>query len=257
MQRNKPLVQHYSTYTQEDFAVWALLFDRQMQLLSTHAYSRYLDALPVIGFRPGEIPDFTVTNDRLRPLTGWQLKVAPELVPQDTFFALLASGVFPATCWLRTPAEIDYIEEPDMFHDVFGHIPLLTDTTYATFMKGFGQLAIKWLQVPEAIDLLGRIYWFTIEFGLIREQHSIKVFGAGIISSAEETRHALGGEAPYLPFDITTMLHTGYRTDTVQPVYFILESFEQLCCSLAEIDSILTGMFTVKPNHAIYMTGRS
>lgn len=239
MQRHKPMAQHYSAYTTEDFTVWQLLFKRQMNLLQQHASSLYMDAVDDVGFTAAEIPHFEKMNERLRPLTGWQVVVAPELVPQHDFFRLLSQRIFPATCWLRSMAELDYIEEPDMFHDVFGHVPLLTNAAYAQFMEGFGKLAMKWIEVPEMIALLGRVYWFTIEFGLLREQQKSAIFGAGIISSPGETQNSLSNQSVKFAFDIEQMLASDYRTDIVQARYFVIDSFEQLCAALPTIEASL------------------
>ncbi|PZF71796.1 phenylalanine 4-monooxygenase [Taibaiella soli] len=242
MQRHKPLAQLYSAYTTEDFQVWQLLFKRQMNLLRPQASKLYLKALEDIGFNGDEIPHFEKMNKRLESFTGWKVVVAPELVPQREFFQLLSQKIFPATCWLRTMAELDYIEEPDMFHDVFGHVPLLTNEAYADFMEGFGKLAMKWIDVPEIIALLGRVYWFTIEFGLLHEKNMPKIFGAGIISSPGETANSLSDASVKLSFDITQMLSTDYRTDILQPVYFTIKSFEQLCAALPEIEKSLAAL---------------
>jgi len=236
MQRMKPIVQHYAAYTTEDFHVWKLLFERQMELLKDYASPLYLSCIEKVNFNAGEIPHFGKTNAVLKELTGWQLTVVPELVPQKEFFELLAKKIFPATCWLRTMAELDYIEEPDMFHDVFGHVPLLANEAYANFMEGFSKLALQWIDVPEAISLLGRIYWFTIEFGLLRNDADINIYGAGILSSIEECRSAVGVHSKKYNFDIDTLLATAYRTNVLQDKYFVIASFEQLYESLAEIE---------------------
>jgi len=237
--RNKPTVQVYSRYTDEDFEVWALLFNRQMEHLRQHAGRLYLEAVDNIGFRADKIPDFGETNQMLQEATGWQLCVAKELVPQDEFFRLLSQKIFPATCWLRTMAELDYLEEPDMFHDVFGHAPLLMEPAYAAFMEAFGKLALQWLEHPEALKQLSAVYWFTIEFGLLRENDEPKVFGAGILSSVGETRHALSDTPARLPFDIERMMRTAYRTDILQDKYFVIDSFRQLCDALPLLEAAL------------------
>ncbi|HXS35240.1 MAG TPA: phenylalanine 4-monooxygenase [Flavipsychrobacter sp.] len=243
MLRNKPHRQDYNAYTKEDFEVWHLLFERQLQLLKDNASKLYLNALTCIGFNADEIPDFEKTNKRMLEMTGWRLTVVPELVPQKQFFELLAQKIFPATCWLRTMKELDYLEEPDMFHDVFGHAPLLVNCAYASFMEGFGKLAIQWLHNPEAIALLGRIYWFTIEFGLLRERNENKIFGAGIISSIEETKHSMSSKSGKIAFDIEEMLTTDYRTDTLQNNYFVINSFEELCAALPTISLLIKKTF--------------
>ncbi len=241
--RVKPTVQQYSNYTSEDFEVWALLFNRQMDHLQQHAGKRYLEALDQIGFAAGRIPDFAETNLRLEAATGWQLAVAKELVPDDEFFSLLARRIFPATCWLRTLEELDYLEEPDMFHDVFGHAPLLMDPAYAAFMEAFGKLALQWLHEPGALKLLSAVYWFTIEFGLLAEEGTVRIFGAGILSSIGESVHALGPRSEKLSFDLKRMMHTTYRTDVLQDTYFVIDSFEQLCEALPLIVPELESLF--------------
>ncbi|MGN6566533.1 MAG: phenylalanine 4-monooxygenase [Flavipsychrobacter sp.] len=239
MQRKKPLVQQYDAYTPEDLEVWQLLFERQMALLKQYASPLYLDCVQQVGFHANEIPHFGKTNEALGKLSGWQLYVVPELVPQKEFFELLAKKIFPATCWLRSMQELDYIEEPDMFHDVFGHVPLLANKAYADFMEEFGKLALKWIDQPNAIALLGRIYWFTIEFGLLNNSDGLHVYGAGILSSVEETKSAVGDGSMKQGFDIAQMLVTDYRTDVVQGNYFTIESFEELYAGLNDIEAYL------------------
>lgn len=244
--RIKPTEQIYSHYTAADFAVWKVLYNRQMAHLGKYASRLYLEALHTIGFHADAIPDFEQTNKRLQETTGWQLAVAPELVPQEEFFALLAQKIFPATCWLRTMEELDYLEEPDMFHDVFGHAPLLTNAAYAAFMEQFGKLALQWLHHPVALKMLSAIYWFTVEFGLLFEDGQIKIFGSGIISSVGETLHVLG-ESGKLPFDLHWMMETEYRTDTLQDNYFVIDSFEQLCHALPEVQEVLEKVLNLVP----------
>lgn len=249
MQRNKPTVQDYSTYTSEDFYVWRLLYERQLPFVQANASQLYLDALDKIGFNADEIPHFDETSKRLQQYTGWQLAVVPELVPQKDFFEMLTNKTFPATCWLRTLEELDYIEEPDMFHDVFGHVPLLVNSAYAEFMQNFGKLAMKWIDTPDAIPILARVYWFTIEFGLLHEGDSNKIFGAGIISSIGETAHVYKDESEKVPFNIHEMLTTEYRIDILQPKYFVIDSFEQLCNAIPQIDKQLEQIFSTQLMH--------
>lgn len=239
MQRKKPLVQQYDAYTPEDFKVWQLLFERQMQLLQQYASPLYLNCVQQVGFNAREIPHFGKTNEALEKLSGWQLCVVPELVPQKEFFELLSKKIFPATCWLRSMQELDYIEEPDMFHDVFGHVPLLANKAYADFMEEFGKLALKWIDQPDAIALLGRVYWYTIEFGLLSSNDGLHIYGAGILSSVEETKSAVGDGSMKQDFDIAQMLATNYRTDVVQGNYFTIESFEELYAGLYDIEAYL------------------
>ena len=228
MERIRPLHQQYHSYTPQDHQVWQILFNRQMKLLNQHASSAYLHAIKEIGFQHAAIPHFSQVSERLMALTGWQLTVVPGLVPEAEFFQLLSRRIFPATCWLRTLAEIDYIEEPDMFHDVFGHVPLLTDPAYASFMQAFGSMALAWAHRPEAISLLSRIYWFTIEFGLIQEQGAAKIYGAGILSSPGETMHSMHPHTARRPCHAADIFATSYRTDVMQDQYFVISSFAHL-----------------------------
>jgi phenylalanine-4-hydroxylase len=231
--------QQYENYTIEDKKVWKTLFERQMKNLETHASSHFLKALEEVRFHPDKIPDFRELDHLLGNKTGWAMEVVPNIIPQKDFFQTLDRQHFPATTWLRRMDQLDYLEEPDMFHDVFGHVPLLSNEAYTGFFKGMATLALKHLDNPKAIELLGRIYWFTIEFGLIQEKGKKKVYGAGIISSAGETLFALSDKPQHLPFDIRTVMRTGFRTDVFQEIYFVVDSFEALYESLDEMEQVL------------------
>jgi len=222
------LIQNYEEYTQEDFLVWRKLFEKQISALEKYASRYYLEALNKVNFRPDAIPDFAALNKLLFNYTGWKLQVVPGLVPPEEFFRLLSQKIFPATCWLRTMAEIEYIEEPDMFHDVFGHVPLLANEQYARFMQAFGALALQYIDQPAIIDILSRLYWYTIEFGLINDGAHTKIYGAGILSSPGETANSMDQNIPKLNFDIATVLNTTYRGDLMQNQYFVIDSLEQL-----------------------------
>lgn len=235
----RPESQIYSNYTTEDFNVWKTLFTRQMELLKPNVSETYLSALETVNFTANKIPDFNEVNNILMPITGWSLHVVPSISPQPVFFDFLSKKKFTATCWLRTMEQLDYIEEPDMFHDVFAHVPLLSNNAYCNFFKGISDIANENRENPSAIELLGRIYWFTIEFGLKKENNKLKIYGAGIISSAGETRHCLGNDCRKTPFDVKTIMNTGFRTDLLQEQYFVIESFEQLYNSLPEIRAVL------------------
>jgi phenylalanine-4-hydroxylase len=236
---NRPSEQIYSHYTPEDFLVWKTLFNRQMDILRTSVSVAYLDAINTIEFADNKIPDFKEVNHILTHTTGWKIEVVPNICPDARFFECSANRIFTSTCWLRTMEQLDYLEEPDMFHDVFGHMPLLTNHNYASFFSNFGKLALLYLDNPKAIQLLSRLYWYTIEFGLIREARDIKIYGAGIISSHGETRHAIDNATHILPFDVGVILDTPYRTDIIQDKYFVLDSFDQLYHSLSNIEHCL------------------
>ncbi|MES2590473.1 MAG: phenylalanine 4-monooxygenase [Bacteroidota bacterium] len=235
----RPTSQIYSNYTEHDYLVWKTLFDRQIAILKPIASGEYLEALETVKFTNDRIPHFDELAQLLKPLTGWSLEVVPNISPQKTFFEFLSQKKFTATCWLRTMEQLDYLEEPDMFHDVFAHAPLLSNTKYVDFFKGISDIALKYIDSPKAIELLGRIYWFTIEFGLIKENGQKKIYGAGIISSMGETKHCLSGEAEHINFDVQTVFNTDFRTDILQSKYFVIESFQQLFDALHEIEELL------------------
>ena len=243
MRTEHPNQQIYSDYTAQDFAVWKILFDRQMALLRPVASQAYLDALETVQFTNDRIPDFKQVNALLQPLTGWALTVVPNLCPDKAFFEHLAQQQFTATCWLRSIEQLDYLEEPDMFHDVFAHVPLLSNKEYVGFFKGLSRLALRFINDAEMIDILSRIYWFTIEFGMIREHGALKIYGAGILSSKGETIHCLSDAAIKEPFDVAKILATGYRKDVRQEKYFVIESFEQLYRSLPVIEQALNAHY--------------
>ena len=237
--KNRPTVQVYSNYTAQDFKVWKLLFERQMRILQPIVSTEYLLALEKVKFSGDKIPDFKEVNTILQAVTGWSLVVVPNISPQKEFFEFLSRKKFTSTCWLRTVEQLDYLEEPDMFHDVFAHVPLLSNENYVNFFKGISDIALKHIDNPEVIELLGRIYWFTIEFGLIKEKGQLKIYGAGIISSKGETEFCLSNQARHNDFDVATIFDTGFRTDCIQEQYFVIESFEQLYNSLEEIERLI------------------
>ncbi|MFL5764048.1 MAG: phenylalanine 4-monooxygenase [Bacteroidia bacterium] len=236
---NRPVKQVYSNYTEHDFLVWKTLFNRQMEILKPIASAEYLDALRQVKFSSEKIPDFGEVAELLKPLTGWSIHTVPSISPQKEFFEFLSQKKFTSTCWLRTMEQLDYLEEPDMFHDVFAHVPLLSNRQYVNFFKGLSDIALKHIDDPHAVELLGRIYWFTIEFGLIIENDEIKVYGAGILSSKGEAVFCMDKKALLIEFDVDLVLHTDFRTDVIQDKYFVIESFDQLYNSLPEIELLL------------------
>ncbi|MDZ4751226.1 MAG: phenylalanine 4-monooxygenase [Flavobacteriales bacterium] len=242
-QRSQPELQNYTSYTEEDFAVWKILFDRQLKNLEGHVSLDFMESLEKIGFSPSRIPDFNHVNEFLQMQTGWSLHTVPCISPQQEFFRLLAEKKFTATCWIRRREELDYLEEPDMFHDVFAHTPLLSNAAYCEFFKGIGDLAMQHINNVKVIECLGRLYWFTIEFGMIYSNNEVKVFGAGVISSQGETRHALSNRPTKTDFNIEKIFSTDFRTDVMQDKYFVVDSFDQLTASMpiikAEIERIV------------------
>lgn len=239
MNRIKPTEQVYSSYTPQDFTVWNVLFNRQMNILSEVASKDYLEAVKTIGFQEDEIPDFEKINLRLSQLTGWKIITVPGICPPKEFFQLLAHKTFTCTCWLRTMEELDYLEEPDMFHDVFGHVPLLTNIDYCTFFEKLGKLGVQHIHNQEIIDMLERLYWFTIEFGMIKEAGELKIYGSGIISSIGETKHALSDASRKHAYAADVVMNQPFRTDIMQDDYFVIQRFEQLMKSIPDVEAII------------------
>ena len=217
--------QHAAYYSDEDQAVWRLLIERQTALAKAHACDEFLQGLVTLGIGD-TIPDFDAVNARLQKLTGWRIVGVPGLIPDAVFYEHLAHRRFPVTVWIRTRAEIDYLVEPDLFHDFFGHVPLLSNPVFADYMRMYGQRGVE---AGAKIDLLARLYWYTVEFGLIRTPKGLKAYGAGILSSAAEVKHAIGSKkVERLPFEAATVMHRPYEIDKLQNTYFVLDDFRQL-----------------------------
>lgn len=215
-------------YSADEQDVWRTLCDRQTRLTEKLAHQSYLDGVKALGLLE-RIPDFTEVSARLKKLTGWAIVAVPGLIPNATFFDHLANRRFPVTNWLRTKEELDYIVEPDMFHDFFGHVPALTQPAFADFMQMYGEKAGA-LCAAGGDEMLGRLYWYAVEFSLMQEPGKpLKAFGAGLMSSFTELQFAVEDpKAHRVPFDIETVLRTGYEIDKFQRAYFVLSSFEQL-----------------------------
>ncbi len=228
--------QVFSNYNQGDFDVWRTLFERQEANLQDKACDEYMLALnrmrPVLN--ADAPPNFDEINAWFEGSTGWELQCVPGLIPVEDFFQLLAKKKFCSSTWLRTMEQLDYLEEPDMFHDIFGHVPLLADPIFSDFAQEFGKLGCTVLNDPERVIMLQRLYWFTIEFGLI-EQRGLKIYGAGIASSFGESNSSISGVIPTVEFDMEEVMQTEFRTDVMQSKYIVIESFEQLFESLLKV----------------------
>jgi len=234
------LQQHYNDYTNEDFDVWKILYERQKPQLEKFAASEYLQGLDKINFTANEIPNIDKTNALLAKQTGWQLIVVPGIIKEPDFFNLLSQKKFPATTWLRKKEQLDYLPEPDMFHDVFGHVPVLTNYHFTQFFQTIGLLGVEHLQNENIVAMLGRLYWFTVEFGLLKTQNELKIFGAGIISSYGETKFALSNKPKYVPYNTELIMNTSYENDHIQETYFVIDSFEQLYHSIDSIKQVIS-----------------
>ena len=235
----KDMQQVYDQYTAEDQQVWKILYDRQIVNLPKAATVEFLKGLDIVNFTNQQIPNFEETNVILKEATGWELVAVEGIVDDKLFFELMSNKKFPATTWLRTMKELDYLEEPDMFHDVFAHVPLLTNQAFVDYLQALSKIGAEHAGDPIAIELLSRIYWFTVEFGLIREEAGLRIYGAGILSSAGETKFSLSGEPQHFAYNVDQILDTPYRKDTFQEKYFIIDSYDQLYHSIDEVVSKL------------------
>jgi len=219
--------QPFAEYTEEDHDRWRRLYGRQMALMPRYAAHEFLDCIERLD-ASGGIPDFARVNQTLGKLTGFQIFAVPGLIPDDVFFDHLANRRFPVSWWIREESELDYLEEPDVFHDFFGHVPLLAHPVFADYMQEYGKAGPR-AKHMNSIPLLSRLYWYTIEFGLIRTAEGLRVYGAGILSSKGETVYAVDSDKPNrIAFDLERVLTTEFRIDAYQESYFVIDSFEQL-----------------------------
>ncbi|MEI9406474.1 phenylalanine 4-monooxygenase [Mesorhizobium argentiipisi] len=223
-------------YSAEEQAVWRTLCDRQTKLTHKLAHRSYLDGVAALGLLD-RIPDFDAVSEKLARLTGWEIVAVPGLIPAGPFFEHLANRRFPVTNWLRTKKELDYIVEPDMFHDFFGHVPILTQPVFADFMQMYGQKAEDLIALG-GDEMITRLYWYSAEYGLIQEAgQPLKAFGAGLMSSFTELQFAVESkDAHHVPFDLETVMRTGYEIDKFQRAYFVLPSFDVLRDAFAHGD---------------------
>lgn len=219
--------QNWSSYTAADHDTYRRLYERQTALLPGRACDAFIEALPSLGARD-RIPRFEEINERLRPATGWEIVAVPGLIPERPFFDLLAHRRFPVTDWIRSPEEFDYVVEPDVFHDLFGHVPLLFNPVFADYVQRYGAGGLKAHDLG-AGELLSRLYWYTIEFGLVLQTNGLRAYGAGILSSSGELQHSVTSGAPQrIALDLLRCMRTRYKIDDYQATYFVIESFEQL-----------------------------
>ena len=239
MSEIKPSKQIYSNYSAEDFKVWELLYLKQLNLLKGVVSQAFLKGLDLLDFNSSKIPDFNDVNKKLKKLTSWQIKTVSNIAEPVYFFSCLSKKQFTSTCWLRNIKEIDYLEEPDMFHDVFGHIPLLSNHIYSDFFQKLGKLSLEFLDDDFKIKQLQRLYWFTIEFGLIKNQDTFDIYGAGIISSEKEIKNVYSENSIKKPFNLSEILKQDFIIDKVQNIYFFIDSFDQLLNSVDQIRNLI------------------
>jgi phenylalanine-4-hydroxylase len=219
--------QDWGAYTSAEHALFRRLYERQSRLVPRYACPEWIEAIGRLD-AGREIPKFDEVNRRLSKATGWRIVAVPGLIPDEPFFTHLANRRFPVTVWLRKPEEFDYIVEPDVFHDFFGHVPLLFDQVYADHLAEYGKGGLKAMRL-DAIKMLARLYWYTIEFGLMKTPSGVRAYGAGLLSSGGELAYCVDDPRPIRrPFELERMLRTEYRIDRYQDCYFVIDSFEQL-----------------------------
>ena len=248
--------QDWSGYSAEDHAVWDQLFARQSKLLQGRVTDAFLKGLDMLRLSKSGIPDFAELSERLSARTGWRVVAVPGLVPDEVFFEHLANRRFVAGRFIRRPDQLDYLQEPDVFHDVFGHVPLLSDPAFADYMRAYGLGGLKATRFG-ALHKLARLYWYTVEFGLIRERGALKLYGAGIASSFGESIYALDDAAPHrILFDLERVMRTKYQIDDYQQTYFVIDSFEDLRRQTADADFTplyrrLEGLADIAPDEVL------
>jgi len=229
------IAQDWAHYTPAEHAVWKTLFERQTRLLPGRACDAFVQGMRALPIAADQIPDFRALSDVLMRHTGWQVVAVPGLVPDAVFFEHLANRRFPAGHFIRGADQLDYLQEPDVFHDVFGHVPMLMNPVLADFVQAYGQGGLR-AQALGCLPQLARVYWYTVEFGLLRQADGLRLYGAGIASSFTESRFALDDPSPNrLGFDLERVMRTRYRIDDFQEGYFVLDSLDELL-ALARID---------------------
>ncbi len=228
--------QNYDAYTADEHAIWHTLFQRQVGLLGEHAAPEFMAGLRLLGVDAHRIPSLEEASERLKRLTGFEVIGVPGLIPEADFFAHLAERRFPVTVWMRRRDELDYLVEPDFFHDFFGHLPMLAHTVFANFIQAYGAIGAH-AQSTAALKMLARLYWYTVEFGLVATTRGLRAYGAGILSSSGETIYATRATGPSrIRFDFDRVLRTNYLIDSYQKTYFVLQDIEELFDSVLAAD---------------------
>ncbi|UAJ09252.1 phenylalanine 4-monooxygenase [Polymorphobacter megasporae] len=244
--------QRWADYTPADHALWDRLYARQTKQLADRAHPAFLNGLATLDLSKPGIPDFEEMSDRLEAVTGWRVVAVPGLVPDAVFYQHLAERRFVAGNFIRSASQIDYLEAPDVFHDVFGHVPLLSDPVFADYMQAYGQGGLRSLKF-DALTRLSRLYWYTVEFGLVRHDGDLKLYGAGIVSSHGESVFALDDASPHrIGFDLGRVMRTPYKIDDYQALYVVIDSFEQLLRTTLDTDfAPLYAALATQPDIAI------
>lgn len=233
--RSQLVPQDWAHFTAEEHGVWDLLFARQVPYLGSRIVSPFVEGIPKLGLDQPGIPNLDELNERLRPLTGWLCVSVPGLVPDDAFFAMLADRAFPIGNFIRSADSLDYLEEPDCFHDIFGHVPMLAHEPVARLMEAMGRLGVQAVAAGLG-ETISRLYWHTVEFGLAREHGQVKILGAGLASSFGEAHFAIEADIPRPRFTVRDAAATAYRSDAFQPLYFVSDSLEGAASELEALD---------------------
>lgn len=243
----------YVSYTAEENAVWRSLYERQTHIVADRACDEFIHGVQALSLSPDRIPQINDVSDTLRSLTGWAIAPVKALISFKEFFELLASRHFPAATFIRLPEHLDYLKEPDIFHEIFGHCPLLTNRAFADFTHAIGELGIHMSR--EERVMLARLYWFTVEFGLIHTDKGVRIYGGGILSSKGESMYSLDSDIPRRhPFDLVTVLRTSYRYDEMQRNYFVIKSFDDL---FALVTNDLKAAFKEAKQHGVIVEEES
>lgn len=244
--------QEYEKYTDKDQRIWHILFEKQQLVLEDKASVSFLKGIDICGFKTDAIPKVDVINKNLVKATGWEMYVVPGLIADKPFFEFLANKKFPVSTWIRSVKELEYLEEPDMFHDFYGHVPLLSNPDFVNYIESLAKIALKYIDNPYAIELISRLYWFTVEFGLIKEDGNLKIYGAGILSSQSESFFSVTNKnVPRYRFDLSHILKTPYYKHDFQRQYFVINSYEQLYKSLKYLEPILLAELKLEPENYI------
>jgi phenylalanine-4-hydroxylase len=230
--------QRWAEYTEELHEAWGLLYEKRMRVLRRTGSELFLTGAELIGLNRDHVPDLEDVNRRLARLTGWRAVGVAGFIPAADFFACLAERRFPTTITMRPLSSLDYIPEPDIFHDVFGHVPLHADRVFANFLQRFGQVACQ-ARSEEQITWMARLFWFTVEFGLIREPEGLKVYGSGLISSAADAANAVSHNCTRLPFELDAVINQPFDIDRLQDTLFVVTSFGQLFDAVREMQARL------------------
>ena len=220
--------QQWGAYTAEQHATWAELVGRRMPQIEAHACQEYLEGFQQIGLRTDLIPNLAEVNQRLRPRSGWRATPVSGFLPPDAFFAMLAARQFPTTTWLRSRDSMEYTPEPDIFHDVFGHVPMHAHPVFADFLQQYGRVCASLMHDKEKLEKMGRLFWFTVEFGVIRQGGKVKLYGSGLISSHGEGTHVIEGKPEIRDFDLDLVLEQKFLVSEEQKVLYAVESFDQI-----------------------------